>query len=160
MSKKGIEAATAYGRKLTAFAGQAEAEQYFFAYRDALLRKAEEISRFSSSFRADYTVESLKTLEKWYFELWEKDLFSETGITKGEFESMLGMYFGEVVVRNNEAAKWTVNEFPFAKGKFDLYVNKGLCSMSVSGCENWHSRPGNKRKDLLYRNYRKYFQEN
>lgn len=86
-------------------------------YKDNLLRKIETISVKTSYFQPDYTVESLKRIEKWYFDLYEKGGFREVGLTQGEFEKMMSVYFGEVVVRNNKDAKWVVEEYAFTKNK-------------------------------------------
>ncbi|HAU50316.1 MAG TPA: hypothetical protein DCW43_00895 [Clostridiales bacterium] len=69
------------------------------------------------------------------------------------------IYFGEIAVRNSKEANWIVREFPFFKGKYELLVKKGLMSMSIVGkYQNLQSVQGNKRKNLMLREYKKYFQ--
>ncbi|MBD5467511.1 MAG: hypothetical protein HDR21_05075 [Lachnospiraceae bacterium] len=70
----------------------------------------------------------------------------------------MSIYFGEVVVRNNKDAKWLVEEYPFSKSKYEFLVNKGLVSMSIMN--NFHDlckKQNNKRKNLLFREYNRYF---
>lgn len=38
----------------------------------------------------------------------------------------MSVYWGEVVIKNNPDAKWLIEEFAFAQGKYELLVNKGL----------------------------------
>ena len=63
----------------------------------------------------------------------------------------MSVYFGEVVVRNNDNAKWVVEEYAFVEGKYELMVNKGLLS------NNWFNEPCNKKHNLLFRQYNRYF---
>ena len=63
MSKAGLEVAVKYGEKLNEFNSMADAESYFFEYKDSLLSRFENICT-DSKFNADYSVDSLKTLKK------------------------------------------------------------------------------------------------
>lgn len=70
----------------------------------------------------------------------------------------MSIYFGEVVVRNNDNAKWIVEEYAFVKGKYNLMINAGLLNMAlVDKCNNWFKEPCNKNHNLLFRQYNKYF---
>lgn len=157
MSKAGLEAALKYGEKLKEFQNITDAEDYFFEYKDSLLNEFEMLSK-ESGFTADYSLDSLKLLEKWYFALWEKDDFASFKVSREQFELMLGVYFNEVAVRNKEGAKWEVKEFPFARGKYELAISVGLMTMAGLG----HFRDlctiqGNKRRNFMHREYKKYF---
>lgn len=160
MSKYGLQVAVKHGEKLKEFKDIIAAEDYFFSYKEYLLNKLETISKQQAvfCFSPDYTVESLKKIEKWYFDLYEKNEFNTVGLTQEEFESIISIYFGEVVVRNNEHAKWFVEEYPFSPRKYELFVNKGLLNMSI--INKFHGlckRQNNKRRNLLFREYNKYF---
>ena len=158
MSKYGLKIAVQYGKKLKKFKNIAEAEDYFFSYKDSLLSKLESICRQNSDFMPDYTVGSLKKIEKWYFALYEKNEFDKLGCTQDEFESIMSVYFGEVVVRNKEEAQWVVTEYPFAQTKYELMVNHKLLSMSFFNMfRDLYKRQNNKRRNLLFREYNKYF---
>lgn len=161
MSKYGLKVAVKYGEKLKKFSSKSEAEDYFFLYKNNLLNKLEIICKLNACFLPDYTVESLKKIEKWYFDMFEKNEFELAGVTRNEFESMMSVYFGEVVVKNNEDAKWLVEEFPFVPSKYELMVNKGgNCNMSIENkCQDFYKEPANKRRNLLFREYNKYFAE-
>ena len=70
----------------------------------------------------------------------------------------MSVYFGEVVVRNSDNAKWVVEEYAFVEGKYELMVNKGLLSMSIDNkCNNWFKEPCNKKQNLFFRQYNRYF---
>ncbi len=157
MSYSGMKAAIEYGDILRSFKDLSEAEDFLFAYKDILLKKLESSCLNNALFTADYSVDSLTKIEKWYFDLCEQKEFTKIGITQETFEKMMGMYFGEVAVRNNAEARWVVREFPFVKGKFELLIKKGLMSMSViEKCNNLCASQGNKRKNQLFRDYNKY----
>ena len=158
MSKYGLKITKQYGSNLNEFNNISEAEAFFFSYRDDLLDKFSIICNKSRFKSYDYSIESLKELEKWYFELFEEDKFSNIGLSREEFEQCMAMYFGEVVIRNNEDAKYVVKEFPFVTGKYEFYINKGLLSIAfVLMCNEWYTRSGNKRRNLLFREYNRYF---
>lgn len=158
MSKSGLKAAIAYGGNLNSFKNVSEAEEYFFSYKKDLLNRIESIYPNNDFFTADYSVDSLLKLEKLYFDLCEKKEFSKIGMTQEAFERIMEIYFGETAVRNNAEARWIVREFPFAEGKYELLINKGLMSMSIIGMyDNLCICQGNKRKNLMFREYNKYF---
>ena len=158
MSKYSLNIAMEYGETLRAFSDKSEAEDYFISYKDALLNRLKEISIQTSAFFPDYTIESLKKIEKWYFDLYERQVFDQVGVTQEEFESMMSAYWGEVVIKNNEDAKWVVMEYPFSQKKYEFLVNKGLCSVSVvNKFHDLYSKQNNKRRTLLFREYNRYF---
>ena len=115
MSKYSLNIAIKYGETLREFSNKSEAENYFISYKDNLLNRLKAISIQTSAFFLDYTIESLKKVEKWYFDLYEKQSFGQVGLTQEEFESMMSVYWGEVVIKNNEDAKWVVMEYPFSQ---------------------------------------------
>lgn len=158
MSKYSLNTAIKYGKTLREFSDKSEAEDYFISYKDDLLSRLKVISAQASAFFPDYTVESLKKLEKWYFDLYEKQSFEQVGLTQEEFESMMSVYWGEVIIKNNEDAKWVVMEYPFSQKKYEFLVNKGLCSVSVvNKFHDLYSKQNNKRRTLLFREYNRYF---
>ncbi len=124
MSKYGIKAAIAYGETLKEFSDISEAENYFISYKDNLLNILNTICTQKSIFSPDYTIESLKKLEKWYFDLYEKESFDKVGLTQTEFESIMSIYWGAVIVKNNEDAKWVVEEYAFSQKKYEFLVSK------------------------------------
>lgn len=158
MSKYSLNIAHQYGEKLESFNSLEEAKQYFLSYKDSLLKRLEDLCKDNSFFSPDYTIDSLKQLEKWYFGLFENNLFDTIGLDREEFENLMSIYFGAVVVRNNDSAKWVVEEFAFVKGKYELLVNKGAMNMAIDNkCNNWFKKPCNKTHTLLFREYNKYF---
>lgn len=158
MSIRGFKAALAYGEKLKKFKDADAAERYFLARKDKLLEKLEKNCAKQGLFVPDYSVESLKKLEKLYFDLCGTGGFAGAGFTKKEFESAMSMYFGEVIVRNNRDAKFEARSFPFSKDKYEFYVSKGLLSMAIADkFLDLDKRPDNVRKNSIFREYNKYF---
>ena len=158
MSKHSLNIAVKYGESLREFRDQSEAEDYYISYKDNLLNRLKAISTQTSAFFPDYTVESLKKLEKWYFDLYERQSFCQADVTREEFEGMMSVYWGEVVIKNNEDAKWVVMEYPFSQKKYEFLVSKGLCNVSVvNKFHDLYNRQSNKRRTLLFREYNRYF---
>jgi hypothetical protein len=108
MSRYGVQVARDFGAKLPAFDEQQEAEQYWHELRDEHLALLEELALECGSFTTDYTVESLKRLEGWYFELYETDSFGDIGSNLAVFETCMAMYLGEVAVRSAGADSLTM----------------------------------------------------
>ena len=158
MSKKGLETALKYGEKLDSFEDAAQAEQYFFSNRDEVEAAFIDLSKKGNEFfTADYSADSLKGLEKWYFDLFDNNKFQALGIEKEDFEVMMGFYWSEVFIKNNDGAEWIVESYPFAKGKYELMVNKGLMSMNSQRMfVGLDSMPGNKRRNFMSRTYKQY----
>lgn len=94
MSRYGLQIARKYGEKLKTFRNVSEAQEYFLSHKEYLLNELDTICKQNSAFLPDYSV-----------------------------ESMMSVYFGEVVVKNNEDAKWIVEEYAFTKNKYELMVN-------------------------------------
>lgn len=158
MSRLGLIAAKLYGKKLTHFVNQLEAEKYFDEYRTRCLSILEKTSKKTNDFVMNYTPESLKKLESWYFEIYKNNQFQELKVERDDFERSVAVYFGEVAIKNNENAKWIVSEFPFEKGKYNLGINEGFCTLMIpTMCSDLFKEPNNNMKQSLYRKYKKYF---
>ncbi|WP_423410357.1 hypothetical protein AABM38_10695 [Heyndrickxia sp. MSNUG] len=158
MSNKGLKVAIEYGKKLRQFEDIIEAETFFINYKAELLKQLEFVSRDFGIFKADYKVESLKSLEKWYFELYEKNEFIKVGLDRNEFEIVMAIYFGEVVVQNKKDAKWEVEEYPFVPVSYTFGVNEGMGRISLdSGFTDHYKEPSNKRRNSLFRRYNHLF---
>lgn len=80
------------------------------------------------------------------------------GVSQKQFESIMSFYWGEVVIKNNSGAKWLIEEFAFLQGKYELLVSNGLCNVSIIDMfQDLYKRQGNKRQNLLFREYNRYF---
>ncbi len=77
MSEHSLIIALKYGEKLQEFDDIAQAEKYFISYKDELLNRLEAISGQVDGFSPDYTIESLKNIEKLYFELYRNNTFGK-----------------------------------------------------------------------------------
>ena len=159
MSKAGLKVAIEFGAGLKSFKDISEAEEYYFSYIDALLECFSQICNDENDFfEMDFSVDSLKTIEKWYFHLCENNGFATLDVIQEDFEKMMGVYYGEVARKNNEDVKWIVEEYPFVEKKYELLINKGLLSVNVLNiCNDLDNRPSNKRRNFLAREYKHYF---
>jgi hypothetical protein len=152
MSKVGLVAARLFGKGLPRFDDQAEAERVLFARRDELLRMLASVSRHSVDFTYDLSPESLKGLERWYFQLAAGPGVRSIKTDPETFERAIAMYLGAVFVRNaTPAFVWIVAEFPFEKGRYEIGVQRELFALMLSR----HSFPtqDNKRQESLWRMY-------
>jgi len=156
MSKSGLKIAGEYGKRLPAFGSHQEAERVLFAQRDGLVAAVVMLERKSSEFRADFTPESLNQLEAMFSESRDAQDFNRLGVDKTTFERMIGMYFGEVYVRNVPGAEWFVAEYAFEQGRYEIGVRKGLLSLMLTNGLAPEPRERNFRQRSLLRLYRKY----
>lgn len=156
MSRQGRETAQQHGENLPAFDSAAEAEEYYHTRRDKHLVLLFEAASKNPSLDANYSPESLKQLEQWYFQLYESDSFGDAGIDRERFETCMAMYFGETAVRS-AGAQWIVEPYFLAPNKYEFGVSKGSFKMMLSRFTDHYRTPNNKRRDSLFRRYQKYF---
>jgi hypothetical protein len=156
MSRRGRSLAIQYGEELPAFTGKSEAEQYYYGSRDRHLAILSEVAVKQQIFYPDYSPQSLKFLEQWYFHLYETDSFHLAGIHREEFEICMAMYFGETAVQN-EHADWVVEPYFLASNKYDLGVCKGFVTVKLFRFTDHFLEPNNKKRESLFRCYQKYF---
>jgi hypothetical protein len=156
MSRQGREIALKYGQQLPAFESLVEAEQYYRALRERHLALLVEIPAEQPSFIPNYSPESLKQLEKLYFQLYDTDSFASVGTDRETFEICMAMYFGETAVRCAHA-QWIVEPYFLAPDRYQLGVRKGLFTMMLTRFTDHFREPDNKRHESLFRRYKKCF---
>jgi len=155
MSKTGLVAAGLFGEGLPAFRDQAEAERALRWRRDELLGLLADWSLRSTVFRADFSPESLKGLERWYFDLLDDLGFRSIGTDQDTFERAIAMYLGAVFVGHaNPPFEWVVTEFAFAADRYEIGVRRDLFAMMLSRQQMSHE--GNKRQESLWRAYMRH----
>ncbi|HOX60209.1 MAG TPA: hypothetical protein PLC99_25310 [Verrucomicrobiota bacterium] len=153
-----LRIAKLFGQRLPAFPTKAEAEAHLFSQRDERLRHIIELAPHSAGvFAADFTPNSLKGLESWYFILRESDSFGSLGITCEEFERCMAMYYCETAVRNNPDAQWVVQEYAFERGKYEMGVAKGGTYYMRMRFTDHYKQPNNKRRQKIFRDYQQYY---
>jgi hypothetical protein len=155
LSRYGLKIAKLFGKKLPAYVSQANAEKELFAFRDVRLQRLNALALASNTFEPDSSPESLKSLEIWYFELWENNTFKSINTKREEFEECMAMYFGNVVVKNTAKAEWIVSEYAFEKGKYELGVTWGSGSIMLSRFTD-HFKTPNKRYQSIWRKFNHY----
>jgi hypothetical protein len=156
MSRHGSEIAKQHAEKLPAFSSLEEAQRSLYAFRDEHLALLVEIAKGQPGFLPDFQPESLKQLEGWYFQLYETDSFQAIGIPRDVFETCMAMYYGETAARNS-SGRWIVEEYFLSPGKYELGVRKGSLTRMLSRFTDHFRTPDNKRRQSLYREYKKYF---
>ena len=137
-----------YAHDLPTFSEHGEAEAALFAQRDMGLREIHTLSGLSSQL--DYLPESLKTLERWFFEN------GQPAATPSGYSMphAIGFYFGEVLCRTREF-QWLVQEFVFAKGRYEVGVQRPLLAIMLTKGKELQPH-GNKRMQSLWREFQRY----
>jgi hypothetical protein len=147
-----------FGERLPSFASLADASREYERYRRAGIEALEGLTRSLPGFAMDYSPDSLKSLEETYFKLVESAGFAGLGLTQQAFESLIGVYFAAVVTRHDPNARLVVQEFAFAPGKYELGVAKGNTTVMVTSLRNLDlMQPQKRKKDRVYRMFKKYF---
>ncbi|WP_340676737.1 hypothetical protein [Paraglaciecola sp.] len=146
MSRQGMKAALQYGEQLPAYSSASEAESFLFQLKDSTLEAL--ISEHGLAIGLDYSSESLKRLEKWYFEVG----CPKAGVGGYSMTHAIGFYLGEVYCRAADFC-WIVKEFPFKNGHFEIGINRRLLSIMLTKGKA-PAIDGNKRMQSLWREYR------
>jgi hypothetical protein len=155
MSRTGRIAAKLFGQKLPAFADPVDAQGVLYRRRDELLGRLRDVAGQSGAFRPDFSPESLKDLERWYFELVEGGGFRSIGADEDSLERTIAMYLGAVLVRNAPPFEWFVTEFAFGRGPYEIGVRKPLYEVMLSRLAP-DPRDRNKRGESLWRMYQRH----
>jgi hypothetical protein len=151
MSRQGMKAAMEHGLGLPEFPSLREAERSLLALREKKIQELISRSQEDPTVKLDFSVESLLRLERWYF---------SSSHPKNEIAQGCAFYFGEVVVRNKPGAKWVVQEFVFTKGRYEIGVQDGHCTMNLFSFRSKLEHPDNTKRDSLWRTYQHYFARN
>jgi hypothetical protein len=154
MGRTGLAHAKKVGRRLPKFGSLREARSRLFAERTGRLERLKALAKQSDDFRPDFTPESLKKIEAWYFALIEGRAFRSLGTTRAEFESCMTSYFCQVIVATCRDAQWVVEEYPFVRGRYEIGVRHGFGTWA-SSFEDHYRFPGNTRRTRIYREYEK-----
>jgi hypothetical protein len=148
MSRYGLNVARQHAAGLAAFDSLEEAERLLYEQRDAGLRELQDIQQLQGVL--DYSPESLKSLEQWFFETGQP----ATTITGYSISRAVGFYLGEVFCRYGDF-NWIVRENPFGKGTYEVGVTCGLMTLMLT-----QGRPltlkGNKLRLSLWREFTRY----
>jgi hypothetical protein len=155
MSLAGMVEAKKRALLLPRFECAIEARQALYAERDLLLAKLLATSKNSLRFVADYTPQSLKHLERWYFELANADHFRQLGIARIEFERGTSFYLGEVFVRHGRGFEWFVDEYWLDAKRYEIGVQRPRFAL-VLGQARSFSKLNNVRMQSLWREFNRY----
>lgn len=152
--------ATGYGADLIVCENQFEASYYYHEMRGQCLQKLKEISKLVDEFEFDFSPDSLKIIELLYYDVEDQQSFSFFNLTKEEFERCLGVYLGEVVVRNIEKARWVVREYSLDSSKFLMGIEKGKFALMLPYGYREHKERYPHFRFTLYRDFLQFKNHN
>jgi len=148
VSRYGMIVAGQYGEELPAFADPGVAEVALSAQRDTGLQELRKIEALAAEL--DYSAESLKTVERWFFENGQP-----ASTTAGySMSHAIGFYFGEVLCRVCGFG-WVVQEFPLLKYRYEIGVQRGCLTVMLTKGRIPRAA-GNKRMTSLWRECQNY----
>jgi hypothetical protein len=148
MSQYGMLVARQFSQDLPEFLEQSAATEALLAWRNKGLQELYLLSGLAPLL--DYSPESLKSLESWFFENGQP-VATESGYA---IAHTIAFYFGEVLCRSRQF-QWVIQEFPFTKGRYEIGVERhGLAIMLTKG--KHLQLAGNKRMQSLWREYQRY----
>ena len=107
----------------TKFESKEIAETYFLDLRDKDLLELKELELSFPNLLLDNTGESLKRLEKLYFDFFV-DKRIPTNIKQEHFENLITQYTRQVFV-TNKIASWIVFENEFSEGQYEIGLDYG-----------------------------------
>jgi len=148
MSRHGMIVAGQYAQDLPEFSGHRDAEEALFAQRDTGLKELHSVNGLAENL--DYSSESLKFLERWFFENGQP----ATTASGYSIPHAIAFYFGEVLCRTRQF-RWVVQEFVFAKGRYEIGVQRPLLAIMLTKGKQLQAA-GNKRMQSLWREYQRY----
>ncbi len=155
MTRHGLKVALKHAESLPSFSSLEEAEKFLFGLRDTLCELLEHLAE-QSDVRLDYSPESLKSLEKWYFDLCACEGFGALGVTLEDFERCMGFYRGRVYTKNHPEFDWIVKESPFHPGKFEIGVSAPGFTLMIGRVAHLQELKHNVRRESMFREYRKW----
>lgn len=148
MSRQGMTAALRYGEDLPAFSSLAEAEENLLQLKESTLDAF--LAEHGSSIGLDFSPESLKSLENWYFEAGHP----KAGAGNYAMPLAIGFYFGEVLCRS-AGFVWTVEEYPFVRGRYEVGVRRRLAAIMLTKGKAPPAE-GNARRQRMWREYKNW----
>ena len=122
MSREGMIAAKQYAEELPAFESLEVAREHLKREKDETLGAF--LTDYGAALSLDFSMESLKRLEKWYLESGSP----EAGGVGYSMPHAVGFYFGEVLCRTG-GFSWVVEEFAFQRGRYDIGVKRPRLSI-------------------------------
>lgn len=157
MSRQGLKLAVKIGLSRKEFLNREHADNYFENLKKEIFELVEQLQKEYPNEILDFSPESLKSIEKIYFDYFDNHKFGEESLTKDEFEVLLAIYNGNVYVTNKKA-NWIIQEDVFVKDNRFYLAIKSINDFITIDCTKWgdhEKRPGNKRREMIYREYKK-----
>src|SRR5262245_9967855 len=141
-----MEASKEHGRHLPSFRNVDEATAALYGSRDATI--ASFLLACGQELRLDYSPESLKRIEIWYFQQGCPDRHQGFSVARA-----ITLYLGEVLCRK-AGFEWIVSSYAFDPTKYEIGVTRGCETKMLSG--SWRPpHQGNKRQQSLWREWKR-----
>ncbi|MEM6395826.1 MAG: hypothetical protein AAF741_05730 [Bacteroidota bacterium] len=158
MSLNGRKIAIKVALNRRKFDDRASAELYYENLKEAIFKEVKKIQVLYPEYVLDYSPDSLKVIEKIYFDYLSNGKFDSGGLTKDEFEVLLAIYYGQVYVANGKANWVVLDDLWIKDNRYYLAIRSfnGFYTIECAKWSNHENRPNNKRKQLIYREYMKY----
>ncbi len=160
MSRQGHKLALLVGQSRLIHKTRQDAERYYFLFREKALRDIEKLKLKYSDYNLDYSPDSLKNIEKLYFNLLDRKEYSKFpifGVTLKRMEELLAIYYGQVYVSNTHT-NWTVEKDSFVPDRYFLAVKfeNNFMTIECARRTNHFKMQDNKKQESLYREYKKH----
>lgn len=142
--------------ELPVFATAEAANAHYMAVKDKYLALLKAFVESNNLMVLDKSPDSLKTLEQLYFAMHENQEFGEDTITAETFETCMHVYYGEVLIANTPGLFWEAKAHFLTENAYYLSVSGELLSIAIRRLKDYHLTPGNKRRQSLYREFKKF----
>jgi hypothetical protein len=147
MTRQGFIAALDHSEQLPVFANIDAAREQLTKVKDETLHQ---LLIELASLKLDFSEESLKRLERWYFEA----SCPVAGATGYSVPHALGFYLGEVLCQSGKF-QWVVEEDMLLSDRFAIGVRQGRCTIFLMRGRT-PSLKGNVRMQSLWRECQKF----
>jgi hypothetical protein len=155
MSKAGMTIALTHGSNLPAFPDEETAMRELLRARDDDIDYLRDLAASSQRFEPTFSPDSLKDLELFYFDLVNEERFEADSEERRRLRSAVATYLGAVLVKH-AGYHWVVQEFAFARGRYEIGVRRHLTSVMLSSGWDPASEPSNQKRQSLWRKYKKW----
>lgn len=136
-----------FAQGLPEFPELSAAKEALLAWRDKGLQELHLLSGLAPLL--DYSPETLKSLESWFFENGQPTT-TESGYSVAH---AIAFYFGEALCRNRQF-HWVIQEFAFIKGRYEIGVERQRFAIMLTKGKHLQLA-GNKRMQSLWREYQR-----
>ncbi|MCM3442877.1 hypothetical protein [Metabacillus halosaccharovorans] len=119
------DATLEYAKQLPSFDNIYAAQAFYYEFRQEHLHLLMEIAN-EYHVTLDYSKNSLISLEHLYFSLFQNNSFFDSQVTIEEFETSMGIYMCDVLVKQHpNKAEWLVEAYAYGDDKYVMGIRYG-----------------------------------